>query len=196
MLYGDSSFTGRQIIWDFANYEIARRPLLGWGYQSFWLVGPDAPSIVDAPGWIKEMPSAHNGYLDTMLEMGYIGLALLVIFIIATLHVIGRAADRDPARAWSVLSLALFIMIYNGLESTWMRGFEFEWLVFLILAAEIARYWQPSHPDGRALRRHRFSLDHRRPGARPAFGQLATQPKGDHRQSSWPRLHDDDQHLV
>jgi exopolysaccharide production protein ExoQ len=27
MLYGDSSFTGRQIIWDFVNYEIARRPL-------------------------------------------------------------------------------------------------------------------------------------------------------------------------
>ena len=62
ILYGDSTFTGRTIIWDFANYEIARRPLLGWGYQSFWLVGPDAPSIVDAPGWVKAMPNAHNGY--------------------------------------------------------------------------------------------------------------------------------------
>src|ERR1700737_3265566 len=43
MLYGDSTFTGRTLIWDFAQYEIARRPLLGWGYQSFWLVGPDGP---------------------------------------------------------------------------------------------------------------------------------------------------------
>ena len=48
----------------------ARRPLLGWGYQSFWLVGPDAPSIVEAPGWVKMMPNAHNGYYDTMLEIG------------------------------------------------------------------------------------------------------------------------------
>jgi O-antigen ligase len=143
MLYGDPTFTGRQIIWDFANYEIGRRPFLGWGYQSFWLVGPDAPSVVEAPGWTKNMPNAHNGYYDTTLEMGYVGLALLLIFIIATLHAIGRLADRDRTRAWLVLSLALFIICYNFLESLWMRGFEVLWVVFVILTAEIGRYWQP-----------------------------------------------------
>ena len=106
MLYGDPTFTGRTIIWDFAHLEIARRPLLGWGYQSFWLAGADAPSVVDAPGWVKGMPNAHNGYLDTILEMGYVGFALLAMFIVATLHAIGRVADRDGARAWIVLSLA------------------------------------------------------------------------------------------
>src|SRR6266851_4387898 len=143
MLYGDSSLTGRTVIWDFANYEIARRPLLGWGYQSFWLAGSEAPSIVDAPGWVKRMPDGHNGYVDTKLELGYVGLALLLVFIIATLHGVGRVADRHPARAWLVLSLALFVIVYNFLESVWMRGFEFLWVVFLIVAAEIARYWQP-----------------------------------------------------
>jgi exopolysaccharide production protein ExoQ len=49
ILYGDPTFTGRSIIWDFVEAEIEHRPLLGWGYQSFWLVGPDAPSIVNAP---------------------------------------------------------------------------------------------------------------------------------------------------
>jgi len=44
MLYGDSTFTGRTLIWDFAQFEIERRPFLGWGYQGFWLVGADAPS--------------------------------------------------------------------------------------------------------------------------------------------------------
>jgi exopolysaccharide production protein ExoQ len=141
-LYGDPTFTGRTVIWDFAQQEIERSPLLGWGYQSFWLV-PGSPAA-EAPGyWIKMMPEAHNGYYDTMLEMGYVGLAFLVIFIITTLHAIGRLADRDPPRAWLVLSLALFIILYNFLESLWMRGFEFLWVVFLILAAEIGRYWQP-----------------------------------------------------
>ncbi len=143
ILYGDPTFTGRTIIWDFAQYEIDHRPLLGWGYQSFWLVGPDAPSIVDAPGWVKMMPNAHNGYYDTMLELGYIGYAFLVIFIIATLHAVGRVADRDPARARLVLSLALYIILFNYLESLWMRGFEFLWVVFVILVAEIGRYLQP-----------------------------------------------------
>jgi exopolysaccharide production protein ExoQ len=141
MLYGDSSLTGRTVIWDFVNSEIARRPLFGWGYQSFWLV-PDSPSL-EAPGWVKMMPNAHNGYYDTMLEMGYVGLALLLVFIVATLHAVGRVADRDPRRAQILLSLVLFIILYNFFESLWMRGFEFLWVVFLITAAEIGRYWGP-----------------------------------------------------
>jgi exopolysaccharide production protein ExoQ len=164
MLYGDSTFTGRTIIWDFAQYEIARRPLLGWGYQSFWLVGPDAPSIVEAPGWVKMMPNAHNGYYDTTLEMGYIGYALLVIFIIATLHAIGRVADRDPSRAWLVLSIALYVICWNYLESLWMRGFEFLWVVFLIIAAEISRYCQP------LTRAESESRTPKRPSATPSRG--------------------------
>jgi O-antigen ligase len=142
-IYGDSTFTGRSIIWDFAQREIGRRPLLGWGYQSFWLVGPDAPSIVEAPGWVKMMPNAHNGYYDTALEMGYVGLALLIIFLVVNLHGIGRMANRDPVRAWLVLSLALYIIFWNFLESLWMRGFEFLWIVFLVLTAEIGRCSQP-----------------------------------------------------
>jgi O-antigen ligase len=151
MLYGDSSLTGRTVIWDFANTEIARRPLLGWGYQSFWLAGSNAPSIVDAPGWVKEMPDGHNGYVDTKLELGYVGLALLVSFIIATLHGVGRMADRAPARAWLVLSLALYVIVYNFLESVWLKSYEFLWVLFLVLAGEIARYWRP-FPLRRAAR--------------------------------------------
>ncbi len=89
------------------------------------------------------MPNAHNGYYDTMLEMGYAGLALLIVFIIATLHGVGRVADRDPRRARLLLSLALFFIFYNFLESIWMRGFEFLWVGFVIVAAEIGRYWRP-----------------------------------------------------
>ena len=143
ILYGDPTFTGRSIIWEFVDSEIAHRPLLGWGYQSFWLVGPDAPSIVNAPGWVKEMPNGHNGYLDVKVELGYAGYALFMAFIITTLHAIGRVADRAPIRAWLLLTLTLQIIITNGLESIWMRGFEMLWIVFVILVAEIGRYWRP-----------------------------------------------------
>ena len=174
-LYGNYTLSGRTVVWDFVNYEIGRRPLLGWGYQSFWLVGPDAPSFVDAPGWVKLLPSAHNGYLDTMLDTGYVGLVLFVIFIFATLHVIGRVADRDPARAWLVLSFSLYFIIYNGLESMWMKGFEFLWVVFAIVAAEIGRYWQ-SFPLTDAA----YGSKARRPGSRGASHQirLENEPAG------------------
>ena len=144
ILYHDSTLTGRTIIWDFAQTEIERSPLIGWGYRSFWLV-PNSPAF-DAPGWVKMMPNGHNGYVDTKLELGYIGLAFLVVFIISTLHAVGKVADRDPRRAQLLLSLALFIILYNFFESLWMRGFEFMWVVFIIVAAEIGRYSLPFPP--------------------------------------------------
>jgi exopolysaccharide production protein ExoQ len=150
MLTGDSSFTGRTIIWDFAEAEIARSPLVGWGYQSFWLVGPDAPSILDAPGWVKLMPNAHNGYYDAMLELGYVGLALLVTFLVTTVHVIGRMAEHDSKRAWLLLSVSLYIITHDFLETTWMRSFEMLWVVFVIVAVEAARYWRSSPLIGTA----------------------------------------------
>ena len=166
MIYGDATLTGRTLIWDFAEFEIQRRPFTGWGYQSFWLV-PNSPSVFDAPGWVKMMPNAHNGYYDTLLELGYVGLAVLLAFILATLHGIGRIANRDPARAQLTLSLCLFIIFYNYFESLWMRGFEFPWVIFIIVAADIARYWQFRPASRKATRVRPEMLRHaeQRPGA-------------------------------
>jgi O-antigen ligase len=150
MLYGNYTFSARTVIWDFVRQEIDRRPLLGWGYQSFWQVGLDGPSIVDAGGWIRGMPHAHNGYLDAKLETGYVGFALLLIFIFATLHAAGRLIDRDPVRAWLVLSLVLYEIVTNCFESTWLRGSDPVWVAFVIVVAEIGRYWHPLPPRGRS----------------------------------------------
>ena len=163
-LYGDATFSGRTVIWEFVQQEIARRPLLGWGYESFWLV-PGSPAS-EAGGWVAGMPNGHNGYYDITLDLGHVGLGFLLVFIFTTVHGIGRVADRDLRRAWGVLSLALYVMAQNFLERLWMHGFEFEWLVFLVLAADIARYWQPL-PLRRAAHRTRSS----RPGSpRPSPG--------------------------
>jgi exopolysaccharide production protein ExoQ len=147
-IYGNYTLTGRTDIWDVVNLEIAKQPLLGWGYRSIWLVGPDSPVMVDTGSWVRTMPSAHNGYLDIMLDTGYIGLIVFVIFIFATFHAIGRVTQREPARAWLLLSIALFVSLQNFLESSWMQGGEALWLMFVVVVAEAGRYWQPVHRNG------------------------------------------------
>jgi exopolysaccharide production protein ExoQ len=175
MLYGDATFTGRTFIWDFVISEIKRYPALGWGYQSFWLVGPDAPSVLEAPGWVKGMPHAHNGYLDLMVETGLIGFATFIAFIFATLHAAGHVADRDPARAWLVLSIMLFIMLNNFLETSWMHGGDLLWVMFVVVAAEIGRHWQPlpstSTPYGSSVQRSAGS------GRRSGRGPFQPRPR-------------------
>jgi len=152
LLTGDSSFTGRTTIWAFSESEIARNPLLGWGYQSFWLVGADAPSLTDASGWVKFMPNSHNGYYDTILELGYVGLGFLLVFLTTTVHVIGHVTAHDAKRAWLLLTIALFIMIYNFIETLWLRAFDVSWVVFVVVAVEAARYWRRAPLRGPAYR--------------------------------------------
>lgn len=152
-MYGNYTLSGRTLIWDFVNYEIARKPLFGWGYESFWLVGPDAPSIVDAPGWIKLMPCGHSGYLDTIVTNGYVGLVFLVIFLLTTLHAIGRVAGQEPTRGWLLLSVALYVILTNFIETAWMRGYNTLWLMSLFTAAETARYCQSPLPLSKRMHR-------------------------------------------
>lgn len=158
MLYGDPTFTGRETIWEFASYQIAQRPLLGWGYRGFWLIGPDAPSVTEAPGWVKLIPNGHSGYYDTLLELGYVGFTLMLVFLAATLHAMGRVVDVDAKRGWVILSIAFFVICTNGLESSWLRGFEILWVVFLVVTAETGRYWKRRHQVRGVQRRHSAHL--------------------------------------
>jgi O-antigen ligase len=168
MAYGNYTFSARTLIWDFVNREIERKPLLGWGYRSFW-GEPSGPSTVDGWGWVKGLPHAHNGYLDTMLEMGYVGYTFLLAFIFVTLHVARHLIDRDPVRAWLVLSLIFFAIATNFFESSWLRGENPVWVVFLLLVAELGRYWQPArggdrsqYLPGRTVTRNRPPALHQR----------------------------------
>jgi len=96
------------------------------------------------------------------VDLGYVGLVLLVIFILATVHAIGRVADRDPKRGWFLLSIALYVIVTNFIESKWMQGYNRLWLLFLFTAVETGRYCRYLPP------RATFGPVHR-PPAKKAF---------------------------
>ena len=70
-----SSLTGRHEIWAEVGRFIEKRPLAGWGYDTFWT--PDHVAIVSENcGW--GLREAHSSYRDVLLSVGRIGLWLLV----------------------------------------------------------------------------------------------------------------------
>jgi len=75
ILNRDPSFTGRLPLWDATFQAALQRPWLGYGYSGFWnedsLIVQDIWATID---W--QAPSAHNGYIDIMLQIGVIGLLL------------------------------------------------------------------------------------------------------------------------
>lgn len=77
LLGRDANLTGRAPLWQASIEAIAQRPLLGYGYSGFWQAASHAvQQIWREIGW--QAPSAHNGYMDTMLQLGMVGLALFL----------------------------------------------------------------------------------------------------------------------
>jgi exopolysaccharide production protein ExoQ len=140
-LYGDATLTGRTGIWGFINYQISQKAWLGWGFHSYWFL-PDSPHKV-APGYIRDMPSSHSGYLELKLETGRIGYWIFLMFIYSSLHLLERVRRKDPVRAWCFLSIELFAVLINLLDSHWIVLTHF-WFLYLIVVAESVRYSGPS----------------------------------------------------
>jgi exopolysaccharide production protein ExoQ len=136
-LYGDSTLTGRTAIWAFMNYQISQKAWFGWGFHSYWFV-PNSPHNA-APGYIREMPSSHSGYLELKLDTGRIGYWIFLVMIYSSLHVLERVRRVDPVRAWCFLSIEMFAVLINFVDSHWIVLTHF-WLLYLLVVAESVRY--------------------------------------------------------
>ncbi len=134
-IFGDPTLTTRTEIWDFALGMVERKPLLGYGFESFWQAGPESPSLREAPGFVARMPHAHNGYIDILLQVGSVGLALLVAIQFSAFHAASSALKSRFGLGWLCLTLMLFASLINFLESAWLRGFDMISMTFLTAVA-------------------------------------------------------------
>jgi hypothetical protein len=62
-----------------------------------------------------------------------------MVFLYSSLHLIERVRRIDPLRAWLYLSLELFAVLSNLLDSSWLILTHF-WLLYLIVVAESVRF--------------------------------------------------------
>lgn len=133
LLFNDTTFTGRTYIWNYVLNFFDQRPWLGWGYQSFWAIGTEAPNL-KADNFISGLNQSHNGYLDILLETGIAGLIVMTAFLVTLCHAIDRAWRARADVAILLLSLTLFCSAHNLLESSLMRGFAVPWIILLLIA--------------------------------------------------------------
>jgi O-antigen ligase len=78
----DLTLTGRIDIWADIWKEVEKHFVMGTGFQGFWVVADD-PRIEDLYKIYLDLPNqAHNGYLDILNEIGFIGLALFILLIL------------------------------------------------------------------------------------------------------------------
>jgi exopolysaccharide production protein ExoQ len=116
-----ANLTGRVPLWEVLIGEIAQRPWLGTGYATFW----GSLDVLQAFGVeTLQAPSAHNGYLEEMLNTGALGLALLLAFCLATLTVARRQARWGDPLGWLVILYMVYFLLLNLTNAVTQEYFE------------------------------------------------------------------------
>jgi O-antigen ligase len=125
----DSSLTGRTEIWSAVNRLSAERPMLGYGYGAFW-EKDSAPAVLIRHQLRWLVPSAHNAWMDVLIQLGRVGLWLSVALaaIVALATLIRGGGVRDGY--WAALIVATFL-VRSYSESIFLAFNNLEWVLFV-----------------------------------------------------------------
>ena len=108
VLKRDATLTDRNLIWERLVPLALDRRVLGHGHGGFWTT--EMRALTDA--------NAHNGYLDVILNIGFLGLLLILAFLLSCCRKAHRAITYDFE--WGVLFVCYLLMlaIFNIAESS------------------------------------------------------------------------------
>lgn len=135
LLGRDMTFTQRTEIWQDVFKVASESPMVGVGYGAFWI-----GRLVNIP-WTLQMTwtlgQAHNGYVDTYLQLGWVGVCLLFAVILSAIPRIVRSFHDDFEYGRFRMTFFLVILYVNIMESTFLRGDHFLWFLFLLTAISV-----------------------------------------------------------
>ncbi|MBZ4024212.1 polymerase, partial [Rhodobacter sp. TJ_12] len=90
-------------------------------------------------------PHAHNGYRDTLLSLGLVGLALLVVVIVRALRQGAALLSREPSEPWLVLNVLVAVfLVMNMTESLLLQQNNFLFILFVTAALMFSRRETPT----------------------------------------------------
>ncbi len=131
----EPTLTGRTEIWAALFEQIRHRPWLGHGYAVFWLdeTGP-AYWVRQQTQWL--VPTAHNGWLETWLSIGLIGVIGFALAYITALFSAMRGLLKGKETYWALISTLIFLL-FSMSESNILQQNNLGWVLFAATAAKL-----------------------------------------------------------
>ena len=131
-LMSDPSYTGRDVIWQFALDHVRQRPLFGFGFKSFWGMPDLVADWNYLESWGYRASDAHNGYLNLAVTTGLVGLGLSLWWMIAQPFADfwrGRFPAADRALVIMFLQIWVFALCLACYESVFFAGGSGQWVL-------------------------------------------------------------------
>ena len=127
----DETLTDRTAVWHDV-LQIGINPFLGAGFESFWL-GDRLKTMWDK--WAFHPTQAHNGYLEMYLNLGLVGLAIMVGVLLAAF----RKARVELLRNFELgrfrVGFVIAVMVDNWTEAVF-KNISAIWFVFYLIALD------------------------------------------------------------
>ena len=121
------TLTERTDIWAFLVPLAMKEPMIGHGFGGFW---------TEEMRW-QSSSHAHNGYLDVILDLGFVGLVLFSIFLLSCCVKFQKALLNDYD--WGMLGICFLLMAvtHNIAESSivGLAGGISPVILFLVLSS-------------------------------------------------------------
>jgi exopolysaccharide production protein ExoQ len=156
----DPTLTGRTKLWRWSLGNNEARWLLGSGYRAFW-IDENTKYFFTSFAWSKDAEGnlsesfagpthAHSGYVDTMLELGRVGMALYIFTILFAIGLLCRMLRQRGNEAFGLMFavMLMFIHIYAITARSILQQSEDVWFfftVFFLFAAKTQIQSSPAH---------------------------------------------------
>jgi exopolysaccharide production protein ExoQ len=136
----DLTFSGRTNIWYLLKLHIRQHPLFGTGYEAYWIGPvPSSPSY-DMINQLFFYPTeGHNGYLDVINDLGYVGGACLLAYFIVYLRQGLNLMRLEKARGALYLALIFRAFLADMSESHWFSVTSIDFVIFTLATFSLSR---------------------------------------------------------
>ena len=133
--------TGRYEIWHIVGTLVAKQPVLGWGWVSYWAPWVSPYNDLVVRGGVEYL-QAHNAYFDIELQVGVPGLLAFAVLVgSVVLRALRLAETRAPLTTLPIL-LVTALLAQAMAESRLL--IEGNWA--LLVALSVILPWGRRHP--------------------------------------------------
>ncbi len=116
----DMTFSNRAMIWDIIKEHAQLHPILGTGYGAYWTGAvPTSASYVFLSRMYFWPTEAHNGYLDVVNDLGFVGLLCLLGYLLVYVRQSLQLFRNDRPQGGLYLALFFQQAMTNLSESCW-----------------------------------------------------------------------------
>ncbi|MFT5760745.1 MAG: exopolysaccharide production protein ExoQ [Alteromonadaceae bacterium] len=118
--------TGRGIIWDALYYDLSffNKLALGYGYGSYFEVGIIPFVLDDVYSFIRYITSAHNGYLQLLLQFGVVGSFIIFVILVSTVF---------NTKVLYLTAGLIIPIIHNVTEASIFRDSNMVWFMMIVI---------------------------------------------------------------